>query len=407
MTSKLSGAPWRRWLLMVLGLAALASVLWAAYRPRPLEVQTATVAEGRFEQVIEEDGRLRLLQRYTVTSPTAAQLLRPTLKVGDEVQAGDVVAVLAPSAPAMIDTRTRSVLQERLGTAEAGLAAAGANVQRLLAALAQATLEAERAEQLARDNFIAPSARDQSRLAREAAQQALRTGQAQQAAAEHSLGEARAALLRAQPGRTPSGSAGLWSLTSPISGRVLRLHKENAEPVAAGQPLLELGDTTALEAVIDVLSGDAPRIPPGAAVQLATGRSQPPLAGQVVRIEPQAFTKVSALGIEEQRVNVRVSLQAPPEALQRLGDGFRVDARITLSARNGALLVPSAALVRHGEGWRVFVLEAGRARARDVRIHDRHADSAWVQQGLTAGETVVLYPGNTLQDGQRVRLQER
>ena len=133
MTSKLSGAPWRRWLLMVLGLAALASVLWAAYRPRPLEVQTATVAEGRFEQVIEEDGRLRLLQRYTVTSPTAAQLLRPTLKVGDEVQAGDVVAVLAPSAPAMIDTRTRSVLQERLGTAEAGLAAAGANVQRLLA----------------------------------------------------------------------------------------------------------------------------------------------------------------------------------------------------------------------------------------------------------------------------------
>lgn len=397
-----NGAAKRRWLIGGLAVAALAAVLWAAYRPRPLVVETATVAEGRFEQVIEEDGRLRLQHRYLVTAPTAAQLQRPTLQVGDVVQAGDVVAVLAPAAPAMIDARTRNVLQERVGSSDAALAAAAANARRLQAALAQASLEAERADQLARDNFIAPSARDQARLAREAAQQALRAGQAQQAAAEHALGEARAALQRAQPGGG-AVAQGLWSLTSPVTGRVLKLHKESAEPVAAGQPLLEIGDTGALEAVVDVLSGDAPRIPPGAAVQLATGRAQPPLAGTVARIEPQAFTKVSALGIEEQRVNVVVALEARADELLRLGDGFRVDARITVSAQDGALLVPSAALVRRGEGWQVFVVEAGKARARTVTFHDRHADSAWVQDGLKTGEKVILYPGSAMVEGQPVR----
>lgn len=352
----------RRWLIGGLAIASVATVLWAAYRSRPIVVETATVVQGRFEQVIEEDGRLRLLHRYTVAAPIAAHLLRPTLKVGDAAQAGDVVAVLAPSAPAMIDARTRSVLKERAGSAEAILSAAASKVKRLQAALSQATLEAERANQLAMDNFIAPAARDQTLLSREAAQQALRAGLAQQDAALHALSEARAALQRAQP--SGAESQGVWPLTSPVAGRLLRLHKENAEPVIAGQPLLELGDTSALEAVVDVLSGDAPHIPLGASVQLSTGRSQPSLTGQVIRIEPQAFTKVSALGIEEQRVNVVVALATTAEGLQRLGDGFRVDARITLSEYDSALLVPSAALVRQGDGWQVFVVEAGKAHAR-------------------------------------------
>jgi HlyD family secretion protein len=390
----------RRWLIGGLALAALVAILWASYRPRPLDVETATVAEGRFEQVIEEDGQLRLQQRYLVTAPTAAQLQRPTLKVGDAVKAGDVVAVLAPNAPGMIDARTRSVLQQRVGSADAAVAAARANVQRAQAALAQATLEADRSAQLAKDNFIAPSARDQSRLAREAAAQALKAAQAEQAAAGHAASEARAALGRAEP----SGAAqGLWSLKSPVDGRVLKLHKDSSEPVQAGAPLLEIGDTGAMEAVIDVLSGDAPRVAAGAAVQLSTGRNQPPLAGTVARVDPVAFTKTSALGIEEQRVNVTVALKAPPQELQKLGDGFRVDARITVSAQDSALLVPSAALVRQGEGWQVFVVEGGKARARAVTFSDRNADSAWVKDGLKAGETVILYPGSGMRDGQPVK----
>lgn len=400
MTQKTKWTPARRWGVGATALAVVAVLVWAAYRPRPIDVETAAVAEGRFEHVIEEDGQLRLRQRYLVTAPTAAQLQRPTLKVGDVVKAGDVVAVLAPAAPGMIDARTREILQQRVGSADAAVAAARANVQRAQAALAQATLEAERSAQLAKDNFIAPSARDQSRLAREAAAQALKAAQAEQTAAGHAASEARAALGRAEP----SGAAqGLWSLKSPVNGRVLKLHKDSSEPVQAGAPLLEIGDTGAMEAVIDVLSGDAPRIAAGAAVQLSTGRNQPPLAGQVARVDPVAFTKTSALGIEEQRVNVTVTLQAPPETLQKLGDGFRVDARITVSAQDGALLVPSAALVRRGEGWQVFVVEAGKARARTVTFSDRNADSAWVKDGLKAGEAVVLYPGSGMKDGQPVR----
>ena len=396
-----NGAATRRWAMGAVAVAALAAVLWAAYQPRPLDVETAPVAQGRFEQVIEEDGQLRLQHRYLVTAPTAAQLQRPTLKVGDAVKAGDVVAVLAPAAPGLIDARTRSMLQQRVGSADAAVAAARANVQRAQAALAQATLEAERFAQLAKDNFIAPSARDQSRLAREAAAQSLKAAQAEQTAAGHAASEARAALGRAEP----SGSApqGLWSLTSPVNGRVIQLHKDSSEPVQAGAPLLEIGDTSAMEAVIDVLSGDAPRITAGAAVQLSTGRNQPPLAGQVARVDPVAFTKTSALGIEEQRVNVTVALNAAPQALEKLGDGFRVDARITVLAQDGALLVPSAALVRQGEGWRVFVVEAGKARARAVTFSDRNADSAWVTDGLKAGETVILYPGSGMEDGRAVR----
>jgi HlyD family secretion protein len=141
-------------------------------------------------------------------------------------------------------------------------------------------------------------------------------------------------------------------------------------------------------------------------VQLSTGRNQPPLAGQVARVDPVAFTKTSALGIEEQRVNVTVALNAAPQALEKLGDGFRVDARITVLAQDGALLVPSAALVRQGEGWQVFVVEAGKARARAVTFSDRNPDSAWVTDGLKAGETVILYPGSGMEDGRAVKARE-
>ena len=250
--SRWTGA--RRWMAGAAALAAVAALVWAAYRPRPLDVALATVAVGRFEQVIEEDGQLRLQHRYLVSAPTAALLQRPVLQVGDGVKAGDVVAVLAPVAPTLIDARTRAVLQQRVGSAEAARAAAVARVAQLQASLAQATLEAERAAQLAQDRFIAPSARDQARLARDAAEQALRAARAEQAAAEHALGEARAALGRAEPGAGPA--PGLWALRSPVDGRVLKRHKESAEPVSAGQPLLEIGDTGAMEAVVDVLSGE-------------------------------------------------------------------------------------------------------------------------------------------------------
>lgn len=397
--------PWktpRRWAIAGLALVAAAALLYAVYRPRPITVEVAQVTSGKFEQVVEEDGQLRLKNRYVITAPTLAQLQRPTLKVGDVVRAGDVVARLAPVAPQMIDERTRNVLRQRVGSADAARRASAAQVQRAQTALAQATLEAGRSEQLAKQGFIAPSARDQADLARRSAQQALTAAQAEQGMADFALAEARAALRQAEPaaGERP---AGLWEIKSPVNGQVLKLHLDSAAPVTAGQALLEIGDTAAMEAVIDVLSGEVRQVLPGAAVLLTTGSGAAPLPGTVTRVEPVAFTKVSALGIEEQRVNVVVALAALPTDAARLGDGFRVDARITVSSQADAVLVPSAALVRDGERWRVFVVEAGKARARAVQIHDRNADTAWVKDGVKVGETVLLYPGSTIADGQPVR----
>lgn len=391
----------RRWLIGALVLATAAVALVAIYRPRPLPVEVATVRLGTFEQAIEEDGRLRVKTRYIVAAPTQAALLRPSLKVGDRVKAGDLLVSLEPAAPQMIDARTRNVLQQRIGSADAARRAAAAQVQRARTELARATLEAERASQLAQDNFISAAARDQATLARQATQQALSAAQAEQGVADHALAEARAALARAEPSAAGQAS-GRWHLTGPVDGQVLKLYQDSAVTVTAGQPLLEIGNTAAMEAVIDVLSGEVTRIRPGAPVQLSPGGGAPAMAGQVTRVEPVAFTKVSALGIEEQRVNVVVDL--PPSSAAQLGDGYRVDARITVLSQPNALLVPTAALVRDGVQWRVLVVTDGHARARPVLLHDRNAEVAWLKDGLREGEQVVVYPGSLVTDGQAVRV---
>ena len=395
---------WRRNLGLGVAAVALAALVWWLYQPRPLPVEVASVSEGRFEQAIEADGQLRLKNRYVINAPTQAQLQRPTLKVGDTVRAGDVVAVLQPASPQMIDARTRQMLSERVGSANAARQAVGAQVQRLQTALTQADLEASRADKLAKEKFISASALDQALLAQRAARQALAAGQAEQAAAEFALAEARAALSRAEPAPGAKANVGLWALKSPIDGRVLKLHLQSAAPVNPGQALVEVGDVSALEAVIDVLSSEVVAIQPGAGVSLSVGGGAAPLGGKVDRIEPVAFTKVSALGIEEQRVNVIVAVDGGPDALQGLGDGFRIDARIVTQAQDDALLAPSAALVRDGTAWRVFVVEGGRAHARAVTLKDRNADQAWIDGGLKAGERVVLYPGSMVADGQAVKV---
>ena len=396
--------PWRRYLLIAAALLALAALVWWLYQPKPLVVEVAAVGQGRFEQAIEEDGQLRLKDRYVIVAPTQAELQRSTLKVGDAVNAGDVVAVLQPASPQMIDARTRQMLVERVGSANAVRQAASAQAQRLQTALAQADLEAGRASQLAKAKFISASALDQAMLAQRAARQALAAGHAELGAAEFALAEARAALSRSEPAAGAKATVGLWSLKSPVNGRVLKLHLESAAPVNPGQALVEIGDVGELEAVIDVLSSEVIAIQPGAVVSLSVGGGAAPLAGRVERIEPVAFTKVSALGINEQRVNVMVAVEGGAAALQGLGDGFRVEARIITKAQDDALLAPSAALVRDGTAWRVFVVEGGRAQARAVTLKDRNADQAWIQEGLKAGESVVLYPGSMVGDGQAVKL---
>ncbi len=385
-----------------LAVLALAALLWAFW-PRARVVDVAQVHIGRFEQTIEQDGRLRVKNRYAITAPTAAELVRPTLRVGDPVQVNQVVATLLPVAPQMLDARTRSVLQERLGSAQAAYTAALAQVQRQQAALAQAELEAQRVQRLASDNFVSASARDQAMLALQGQQKAREAAGAESHVAEHALSEARAALAASQGLNVPGAVlAGRWTLRSPVGGRVIKLNQESAGPVTVGQTLLEIADTTQVDAVLDVLSGDAARVRPGARVLLTVGAGVAPLQGQVTRIEPVAFTKVSALGIEEQRVNLIVELQPTPAQQAVIGEGYRVDGQILVSAQDAALLMPAAALVRDGAQWTVFAVEGGRARRHVVQVRERNAEVAWLLSGVEAGARVVLYPGADLLEGQRL-----
>jgi HlyD family secretion protein len=389
-----------------LAVMVLAALLWAFW-PRALAVDTGEVRFGRFEQTIEQDGRLRVKNRYAITAPTAAELVRPTLRVGDLVEVNQPVATLLPVAPQMLDARTHSVLQERVGSAEAAQAAALAQLQRQQVALAQAELEAQRVQRLASDNFVSASARDQATLALQAQQKVWEAARAESHVAEHVLREARAALAVSQ-GRDVPGAvlAGRWNLRSPVGGRVIKLNQESAGPVTVGQTLLEIADTTQVDAVLDVLSGDAARVRPGARVLLTVGVGVVPLQGQVTRIEPVAFTKVSALGIEEQRVNLIVELQPTPAQQAVIGEGFRVDGQILVSAQDAALVLPAAALVRDGAQWTVFVVDGGRARRRVVQVRERNAEVAWLQSGVEAGAWVVLYPGSDLLEGQRLLVRD-
>lgn len=394
-----SGA-WRRRTVWLLVLALVLAGLYAAYRPRPLPVEAATATVGRFEQTLSEDGRLRLKHRYVMHAPVSGELLRPVLRVGDPVAQGDAVAELQPLAAPLLDERNRQVLTQRLGSAQAARRAADAQLEQALLQLAQARDDAERAQQLAAQGFTANAANAAAERALRLAEQAVASARAQQDMAAFGLSEAQAALATRMTSHTS-----LLTLRSPVDGRVIQLHQDSAGPVSAGEALVTIGNTSALEAVIDVLSSEVGQIRTDAAVTLSLGRQMPAVEGRVQRVEPVAFTKTSALGIEEQRVNVIVDLLTPLEA--GLGEGYRVEAVIELYAEAEALIVPTGALVRQGTAWQVLVIEGDRARARPVEVRDRHASLAWITDGLQAGETVVLFPGNLIQDGQRVRVQSR
>jgi HlyD family secretion protein len=395
----------RHWLYLIAGALLLAGALFWAFRPQPLPVESAQVQRGRFELVIEEDGKTRVRERYIVSAPLAGRLARIALKPGDAVKAGTAVAVLWPSAPAMIDARTFRELNERVGAAEAGLQQARANVAREEAALDQAQTDLARQKKLQGEGFVSPSALDQAELAVRVQAKALEAARFARDGAAHDVAQARAALMRASEGAAVRRPGSAWPIVSPVDGRVLRVLQESETVVALGTPLLEVADPSELEVVIDVLSTDGARIVPGARVDLDAGAGLK-LQGRVRQVEPAAYTKVSALGVEEQRVNVIVDLVTPPDQWRALGDQFRVDARIVVLERDDVVIAPVAALFRtpgaSNDDWSVFVIRGDRAERRAVKVGARGPLQAWIADGLAAGERVIVYPSDQVDDGRRV-----
>jgi len=382
--------------------AALASVLalaWA-FAPRPLEVETAAVAEGAFEATVDEDARTRLRDRYVVSAPLAGRLDRITLREGDAVAEDAVVATLTPALSPLLDERSLRELRARVEAAQAGVERAAARVEGAKVAVLQARNDAQRSEELARQGFVAPTKLESDRLALLAAQKDQEASLAERHVAMHEAEQARAALGAVQRGGGPA-----FALKSPVAGRVLRVVQASEASVPLGAPLLELGDTARMEVVAELLTTEAVKLRPGQPVHIERWGGPGELQGRVRLVEPGGFTKVSALGVEEQRVRAVIDLASPPGQWRSLGDGFRVGVRIVVQSQPRAVLVPLAAVFPRGDapGMAVFVVDGRHARLQPVDVAERSATHAWVRQGPAAGTAVVIYPPATLTDGARVR----
>lgn len=385
----------RRWRLWLVALLAIGLVVWRLL-PEEVDVETVIVAAGPLRETIDEDGETRVHDRFVVAAPIAGRLRRVRLRAGDSVSSG---ALLAWIEPAPLDVRLRRQAAAQVEAAEDARSAAGAAVLAAEAALEQAVRERMRAESLAVQGHLSPAAREDAELAEDIRRREVEAARARAQTSAHEVERARAVLLAAS--ETGSSSQGRTPIHAPVAGRVLRILEENERVVAAGTPLMELGDPGRLEVVADLLSSDAVKVRPGDTVLVEQWGGGDTLRAHVRLVEPSGFTKVSALGVEEQRVNVVADLVDSPGTL---GDRYRVEVRVVLWGAPDALKVPLSALIREGEDWQVFVVSGGRARSRTITTGHRGAFEVEVVSGLEPGEEIIRYPSELIREGLRVRV---
>ena len=404
----------KTWLVAAATVVVALAVAWA-FAPRPVAVELAPVTQGRFETTIDEDGKTRLADRYVISAPLAGRLARITLKEGDAVDADMPLALLSSVLPAMRDERTLRELQARVESADDTVQRAAARSARAQVSLDQAKNEVRRSEQLAQQGFIAAARLDADRLTSLGAQREVEAAAAERRIAAHDLEQSRAALGAT---REPAAGAGQRAFTvrAPSAGRVLRVLQTSEGAVALGTPLLELGDTRRMEIVAELLTTDALAALPGSRVMVERWGGPADLQGRVRSVEPAAFTKVSALGVEEQRVRVLIDITSPQTEWQALGDGYRVSVRIVTLAEDRAIQVPVSAvfpLPADAAGdtnggpaaaarYAVFVADGGRARQVPVVLGARNGSAAWIRSGLAPGEQVIVYPPATVRSSERI-----
>ncbi len=377
----------------------LAAALWFVL-PATVPAEVATVTKGRFVATVDEDGKTRIRERYVVAAPLAGRLTRVRLKAGDQVAADDVIAVIQPSPAPFLDPRSRREAAEKLGAAEAGLERAKAVVDRAQAQTKQAEQDLGRSQALFERGAETAQARERTELAKRVAERDQRAAEFLFHAAQHELDQARALLE--QYSDSAKEVPETWNVAAPTSGLVLKVFQESETAVEPGTPILEIGDTHDLEIVVDVLSTDAVEIHPAAEVVIEHWGGPGTLVGRVRRVEPAAFTKISTLGVEEQRVNVLIDILSPLEQWRGLGDAYQLDTRITVFAQDDATIVPVGALFRRGESWNVFVVKDGRAELRTVTLVRRAARLAAVSAGVQPGEQVIVYPADRIIPGVRI-----
>ena len=399
------GAGARRWTrrLPWIGGGLLALLIVIGLWPKPLPVETAAVARGELAVTVDEEGMTRVKNHYVISSPVAGQLQRIDWKPGAVVEAGrTVLATLETKGADLLDARGEAQARAQVQAATARREFAAAQRESAKAAAALAAQERDRQRTLRTAGSVSQQDLDAAETRAVVAGQDARAAEFALQVAAFELAQAEAVLLRGQPAGAEARGEPLV-ITSPVGGRVLRVFQESERTVPAGFPLVEVGDPADLEARIEVLSRDGVAIRPGARVQLEQWGGGEPLAARVRLVEPAAFTKISALGVEEQRVYVIVDLTEPLEKRPTLGDAYRVEARIVTWEGQSVLKVPAGALFQHGDGWQTYVIDGSKARRRNLKVGHSNGLETEVLEGLREGDRVIVYPGDKIADGVRVR----
>ena len=396
-------------------IAAVAAAVWFAW-PAPIGVDLVTATNGPMEVTVDDEGKTQVRHVYTVSAPIAGKVLRIShpsgeqgisRHVGDTVVADEtVVAVMQPTTPGFIDVRSREQLEAELTAADAAVKQGEAEVRRIEAALAFSRTELQRARTLARSQNISPQALDKATLEVDVNEAALASAKAQVELRRSMRTSAAARLMNPSSAPKPADAACCIQIRAPVTGRILKIIQESEAAVPAGAPLVEIGDPLDLEVAVDLLSTDAVQIAPGAPVRI-DGWGGPAVQGRVTRVDPAGFLKISALGIEEQRVRTTIDFVDTAEAWSRLGHEFRVLVHVTVWKADSALTVPIGALFRKGDDWAVFAAKDGRARTTLVKIGRRNNRMAEVLSGISPGIQVVLHPSDRIRDGIAIEDRER
>lgn len=394
----------KKWTVPGAALLLLALGLAYAFWPKPVAVDFGTVSRAPMLVTISGEGETRIRDEFVVSAPLTGQLRRFDGEVGDPVVAGEsVVARIDPIDPDLRDTRTRAELEAAVRAAEAARELAAADVDRLQAEYDYAQSEFRRSENLAERGILSQAALDQAEMEMRTQFAALNTARANLKVREFELEVARTRLLDPETAlRTEADQDCCFTLTAPVTGAILQIFQESEAVVASGTPLMEIGDPRDLEIVVDLLSTDAVRISPGDDVLIDGWGGADTLAGKVRRVEPFGFTKISALGIEEQRVNVVIDFADPPERWSRLGHGYRVEVRVIEWRGEDVLQVPLSTLFRVEGDWALFKVEGGRAELSRVEVGHMNQQTAEILSGLEEGETVILFPSDRIESGVRV-----
>lgn len=392
-----------RKLFLGLFMLGLISLIGYGLRPQPASVDFVTVVRGPMRVTVDEEGKTRVRHRYTVSAPLHGNMRRITLDPGDPVYPGQtVIAVIEPTDPGLLDARAHSQALARVKSAEAAKSQAAHQFERAKYAVEHAEVELKRLTELFQRRGTTDVELKEGQLLARTRSEEFKAAKFGQQIADYELEQARAALLQFNPETFAEGHNPRYEVTPPIRGQVLQKIRESAGPVTMGQPLVELGDPTDLEVVVEVLSTDAVKIPAGAAVILEHWGGDKPLNGRVRRVEPGAFTKISALGVEEQRVKVIIDFTDPPSLRQPLGDLYRVEARIVIWQRDDAVKVPLGAIFRQGQTWHAYRVEGSRAKLVPLTVGRMNALEAEVLDGLYPDDLVVAHPGDKVRDGTEV-----